>query len=258
VQLAGHDFLKNRGVALVPATAPDFFTEDTPIAVLVRQVLGAIAQFEKASIARISTTPKTPRRTRPSPIQWRVGVHDFTFEACSGFTRVTARRIAQPPKAAFVTRLQPGQLPNQAACQLPELPTSLRVDSSSTGVTRRRGAHWIHGTSAVSQRRNDPPYAAKPAARGRGRRLRLGALAGRGESPSWRPRRGCSGPTAGSWSVPQPDRVVPGVDLCPSRRVASAPVSLRSRPDARPSTCPGLDSTSPCLTYPGWRRVANR
>jgi DNA invertase Pin-like site-specific DNA recombinase len=50
VQLAGHDFLKNLGVALIPATAPDFFTEDTPTAILVRQVLGAIAQFEKASL----------------------------------------------------------------------------------------------------------------------------------------------------------------------------------------------------------------
>jgi DNA invertase Pin-like site-specific DNA recombinase len=35
---------------LIPATAPDFFLEDTPTAVLVRQVLGAIAQFEKASL----------------------------------------------------------------------------------------------------------------------------------------------------------------------------------------------------------------
>jgi DNA invertase Pin-like site-specific DNA recombinase len=50
VQLTGHDFLKKLGVQLVPATAPDFFMEDTPTAVLVRQVLGAIAQFEKASL----------------------------------------------------------------------------------------------------------------------------------------------------------------------------------------------------------------
>ena len=50
VQLAGHDFLKSLGVSLIPATAPDFFTEDTPTAVLVRQVLGAIAQFEKTSL----------------------------------------------------------------------------------------------------------------------------------------------------------------------------------------------------------------
>jgi DNA invertase Pin-like site-specific DNA recombinase len=49
VQLAGHDHLRKLGVTLIPATAPDFFTEDTPTAVLVRQVLGAIAQFEKAT-----------------------------------------------------------------------------------------------------------------------------------------------------------------------------------------------------------------
>jgi DNA invertase Pin-like site-specific DNA recombinase len=49
VQLAGHDHLRKLGVTLIPATAPDFFTEDTPTAILVRQVLGAIAQFDKAS-----------------------------------------------------------------------------------------------------------------------------------------------------------------------------------------------------------------
>jgi hypothetical protein len=30
------------GVTLIPVTAPDHFAEDTPTAVLVRQVLGAI------------------------------------------------------------------------------------------------------------------------------------------------------------------------------------------------------------------------
>ena len=43
VQLAGHDMLKAFGISIIPASAPDFFTEDTPTAVLVRQVLGAIA-----------------------------------------------------------------------------------------------------------------------------------------------------------------------------------------------------------------------
>jgi hypothetical protein len=45
-----NDFLKTLGVTLIPTTAPDYFTEETPTAVLVRQVLGAIAQFEKASL----------------------------------------------------------------------------------------------------------------------------------------------------------------------------------------------------------------
>jgi DNA invertase Pin-like site-specific DNA recombinase len=48
VQLAGHDHLKRLGVALVPTSAPDHFIEDTPTAILVRQVLGAIAKLKAA------------------------------------------------------------------------------------------------------------------------------------------------------------------------------------------------------------------
>ena len=50
MQLTGHNYLKTLGVELLPATAPDFFTEDTPTAVLVRQVLGAVTEFEKTSL----------------------------------------------------------------------------------------------------------------------------------------------------------------------------------------------------------------
>jgi hypothetical protein len=42
----------------------------------------------------------------PSPIDRRIGIRIVTFEACSGFTHVTARWIAQQPKAAFVARLR--------------------------------------------------------------------------------------------------------------------------------------------------------
>jgi len=55
----------------------------------------------------------------PSPFSGRVGVHNCPFEACSGCTHVTARRFAPPPMARFVAGLRPGQLPIQAACQLP-------------------------------------------------------------------------------------------------------------------------------------------
>jgi DNA invertase Pin-like site-specific DNA recombinase len=50
VQIAGHDRLRATGVELVPVNAPEHFREDTPTAVLVRQVLGAISQFEKAQL----------------------------------------------------------------------------------------------------------------------------------------------------------------------------------------------------------------
>src|SRR5271169_3126230 len=68
-----------------------------------------------------------PQTVLPSPNSGRVGVHDFPFEACSGFTHVTARRFAQPPEAAFVAGLRYGQLPNRTACQLPGQPTIARV-----------------------------------------------------------------------------------------------------------------------------------
>jgi hypothetical protein len=77
----------------------------------------------------------------PSPYRGRVGIRNFTFEACSGFTRVTARRVARPPKAAFVTRLRSSQLPNQTARQLPDLSTPIWVAPSSTGHPCLFGAH---------------------------------------------------------------------------------------------------------------------
>ena len=52
---------------------------------------------------------------QPSPNGRRVGIRVVTFEACSGFTHVTAREIAQSPLATFITRLRPCRLPGRAA-----------------------------------------------------------------------------------------------------------------------------------------------
>jgi DNA invertase Pin-like site-specific DNA recombinase len=49
VQFAGHDMLKARGVTLVAASAPRHFVE-TPTAILLRQALGAVAEFEKTTL----------------------------------------------------------------------------------------------------------------------------------------------------------------------------------------------------------------
>src|SRR6202790_1887691 len=48
--------------------------------------------------------------------------------------------VCQPPKAAFVTRLQPCRLPGRTARQLPDQSTTLWVESSSTSDPRLRGA----------------------------------------------------------------------------------------------------------------------
>jgi DNA invertase Pin-like site-specific DNA recombinase len=72
VQLAGHDMLKARGITLVAASAPTFFVEDTPTAVLVRQVLGAIAQFEKtALVAKLAAARRRKRMATGEKVEGR-------------------------------------------------------------------------------------------------------------------------------------------------------------------------------------------
>ena len=53
-----------------------------------------------------------PVGRRPSPNLRRVDFRDALFEACSAFTRVPACMVAEPPKAALLSRvLQPMSLP---------------------------------------------------------------------------------------------------------------------------------------------------
>src|SRR6476620_8416851 len=92
----------------------------------------------------------------PSPFDRRVGIRIVTFEACSGFTHVTARQIAQPPKAAFVTRLQPCRLPGRTARQLPDQSTTLWAESSSASNPRLRGARSKADISQCC--RSNPTY----------------------------------------------------------------------------------------------------
>lgn len=50
VQETGHALLKAQGFALIAADDPDAFTADTPTARMVRQILGAVSEFEKANL----------------------------------------------------------------------------------------------------------------------------------------------------------------------------------------------------------------
>jgi DNA invertase Pin-like site-specific DNA recombinase len=50
VQLTGHTLLREHDIELIPVDAPTHFTDPTPTAEMVRQILGAVSQFEKASL----------------------------------------------------------------------------------------------------------------------------------------------------------------------------------------------------------------
>ena len=48
VQEVGFAMLQGRGIQLIAADSPGSFLDDTPTAKLIRQVLGAVAEFDKA------------------------------------------------------------------------------------------------------------------------------------------------------------------------------------------------------------------
>ena len=50
VGITGHSMLKNLGFDLVPVDAPSHYIDDTPTAKMVRQILGAVSEFEKAQL----------------------------------------------------------------------------------------------------------------------------------------------------------------------------------------------------------------
>jgi hypothetical protein len=82
----------------------------------------------------------TSPRVRPSPNDRRVGIRIRTFEACSGFTHVTAHRIAQSPQ---------GDLCHEA----PALPVTRPSRSSATRlIDNSLGGFLLHWRFAPSGR----------------------------------------------------------------------------------------------------------
>jgi DNA invertase Pin-like site-specific DNA recombinase len=63
VQEVGHAMLRSRGIDLVAADDPRSFLDDRPTAKLVRQVLGAISEFDKAmTVAKLRGARERKRR----------------------------------------------------------------------------------------------------------------------------------------------------------------------------------------------------
>jgi DNA invertase Pin-like site-specific DNA recombinase len=64
VQETGHRVLKERGIEIIAADSPAAFVDDTPTTTFVRQVLGAVAQLDKAmTVAKLRGARERKRRT---------------------------------------------------------------------------------------------------------------------------------------------------------------------------------------------------
>src|SRR6202040_764600 len=112
---------------------------------LVRRPTLTAPQPAAVSKARVGTKKRALRSNKETDegekMRWAAKTSCYTpYKTTSGFTHVTPRRVSEPPKASFVTRLQPFGLPRRAARQLPDQSTTLWVESSSTDDSRLRGA----------------------------------------------------------------------------------------------------------------------
>jgi len=72
VQETGWKRLHVDGVALIAADSPDQFVDETPTAVLIRQILGAVAQFDKAmTVAKLRGARERKRRKTGGKVEGR-------------------------------------------------------------------------------------------------------------------------------------------------------------------------------------------
>lgn len=88
VQLTGHALLQDLGYTLIPVDAPTHFTDDTPTAEMVRAILGAVSQFEKANLVSKLKAARDRKRRETGRCEGRKPLAETNPD-----TVATARRL---------------------------------------------------------------------------------------------------------------------------------------------------------------------
>jgi hypothetical protein len=132
--------LKGLGIDLIPASAPDFFLEATPTAVLVRQVLGAIAQFEKASLVAKLKAARDRKRARDGKCEGQRSHREMNPELVALVKRLR-RRNPKTGEGVSGRRYRPKGLipiaekePRRATCEASCLRALRDAGASPAGV----------------------------------------------------------------------------------------------------------------------------
>jgi DNA invertase Pin-like site-specific DNA recombinase len=95
VQEVGFAMLKARGIDLIAADSPSSFLDDTPTGRLIRQVLGAVSEFEKAMLVAKLKEARDRKRRSGVKVEGRKSI----AERDGGPETIEmARRLARKPK----------------------------------------------------------------------------------------------------------------------------------------------------------------
>jgi DNA invertase Pin-like site-specific DNA recombinase len=76
----GYALLTREGFTLIAADDPDAFTADTPTARMVRQILGAVAEFEKANLVAKLRGARDRKAAAGKRVEGRKGFDDTNPE----------------------------------------------------------------------------------------------------------------------------------------------------------------------------------
>ncbi|PWC32587.1 recombinase family protein [Azospirillum sp. TSO35-2] len=103
VQETGYALLTGQGFTLIAADDPDAFTGDTPTAKMVRQILGAVAEFEKANlVAKLKGARDRAAASAGKRVEGRKGYDDTNPE----LVREAKRLSRKNPKTGKVRSLR--------------------------------------------------------------------------------------------------------------------------------------------------------
>ena len=91
VQLTGHALMQRLGIELVPVDAPTYFSDPTPTAVLVRQILGAVSEFDRASLVLKLRGARDRVRKERGRCEGRKPVPDATILEAKRLARVSPK-----------------------------------------------------------------------------------------------------------------------------------------------------------------------
>src|SRR5918997_6450400 len=144
VQETGYALLKEQGIELIAADKPDAFLDDTPTAILIRQVLGAVSQFEKAMVV----TKLKGARDRKRQALAKAAKEDRTIRV-----KVEGRKSYEETNPDMVRLAKPiHRYPvNVKSRSLPDVSTAL----AQSGFVTRTGRPYT--AEAVSRMVKDRP-----------------------------------------------------------------------------------------------------
>lgn len=97
VQMTGYELLVKAGIQIIPTDSPSYFTEDTPTAIMIRQILAAVSGFERNSLVTKLRAARDRKRAATGRCEGRKPVPASHVEAASALadTGMTLAAIAQ-------------------------------------------------------------------------------------------------------------------------------------------------------------------